>query len=352
MSAATFAEVPGAVHLGSDEGDAIVVRGLARRYGDVVALRGIDFAVPRGALCGLIGPNGAGKTTLLSILATLDDDFSGTVRIDGIDVAADPAAARRAIGFVPAHAPLYEELTVREFLVFFAAAAGVPRAARDAAVDDVIAFCGLGELVDRPAAGLSTGLTQRLCVGRALLHRPRVLLLDEPASGLDPRARIELKELLKRLARQGTTVLISSHILTELGDFCDHVVVLEQGLVKAADRVDALFGAVRAHDDGIARRRVVFELASPPSSSWSTETVAARGARALAAVRALQTAGVDIDVPLVEGALLSVQLPATAAATAAVVRALVLADVDVAAVVPERFDLQALFLTVTRGDIQ
>jgi ABC-2 type transport system ATP-binding protein len=315
--------------------DAIVVRGVTRSFGAFRALTDVSFQIPRGALGGLIGPNGAGKTTLLSILATLDEEFAGEVLIDGVDVRAQPGNARRRIGFVPDHAPIYEGLDVREFLTFFAHAAGLTVAARKKAVDDAIAFCGLEGLVRRPASKLSKGLTQRLCVARALLHRPQVLLLDEPASGLDPRARIDLKELLKRLARQGCSVLVSSHILTELGDFCDHVVVLEKGVVKAADRIDALFSeALHARPGEASPRHLTIEL---------------RGDMRRAQDIASTIPGVR-DV-VVEGVLLQVVLPSTSADSARLVRALVEAGLDVCSVVPEKKNLEALFLTVTKGEI-
>ncbi len=310
---------------------AIAVRGLVRRYGTFEALAGIDLQVPRGALCGLIGPNGAGKTTLLSILATLDDDFDGDVVIDDVDVKRHPGQARRRIGFVPDHTSIYDALTVREYLEFFAAAAGLAPRARAAAVDDVISRCSLGELGSRPAGGLSKGMTQRLCVARALLHQPQVLLLDEPASGLDPRARIELKELLKRLAKGGVTVLISSHILTELGDFCDHVIVLERGRVTAADRVDQLFARHAGHAAGqSSRRRLVVEVVG--------DAAAARN------IALTHPAVFDVQH---DGQMLALTVAAGAVSAAQLVRALVEGGVDVASVVPERQNLEALFLSIT-----
>jgi len=310
---------------------AIAVRGLVRRYGTFEALAGIDLQVPRGALCGLIGPNGAGKTTLLSILATLDEDFAGDVTIDGVDVKRSPGEARRRIGFVPDHTSIYDALTVREYLEFFAAAAGLPKPARSTAVDDVITLCSLEELRERPAGGLSKGLTQRLCVARALLHRPRVLLLDEPASGLDPRARIDLKELLKRLAKDGVTVLISSHILTELGDFCDHVIILEKGRVTAADRVDHLFARHAGQTAGHAsRRRLLVEIVG--------DAVAARD------IALTHPAVFDVQH---DGQVLALTVAAGTVSTAKLVRAFIEGGVDVASVVPERQNLEALFLSIT-----
>ncbi len=324
-----------AVKVASEEG-AIVVDDVVRAYGEFTALDHVSLSIPKGALCGLIGPNGAGKTTLLSILATLDEEFAGRVAVGGVDVRADPQRARKQIGFVPDHAPLYEGLDVRQFLTFFAHAAGLTPKQRKIAVDDAIAFCGLENLLGKPASTLSKGLTQRLCVARALLHRPQVLLLDEPASGLDPRARIDLKELLKRLAKQGVTVLVSSHILTELGDFCDHVVVLERGRVKAADRIDALFSqALHARPGEAAPRHVTFEILSEMQQAKDVAATV-----------------VGVSDVVAEGALLRVQLPSTSRDTARLLRALVEAGVDVASVVPEKRNLEALFLTVTKGEVQ
>lgn len=310
---------------------AIQARGLSRLYGDFPALAGVDIDIPRGALCGLIGPNGAGKTTLLSILATLDEEFTGTIKVDGIDLRQQPDEARRRIGFVPDHASIYDALSVPEFLAFFASAAGIPKIRRQAAIDDVIRQCALEELLDRPAGGLSKGLTQRLCVARALLHKPAVLLLDEPASGLDPRARIELKELLKRLAKSGVTVFISSHILTELGDFCDYVVVLERGRVKAADRVDALFARAEGRQaTATSTRRVVIEVVGDAEKAEGIT-------KTLPTVKSVQR----------DGQLLALQVSPGAAVSAQLVRALVEGGVDVATVIPERQNLEALFLTIT-----
>jgi len=312
---------------------AIAVRDVVRRYGDFAALGGVTLEVPRGALCGLIGPNGAGKTTLLSILATLDEEFSGEVVIDGVDVKRAPHEARRRIGFVPDHTAIYDALSVREYLAFFAAAAELPKPTRHDAICEAIELTDLSALADRPAGGLSKGLTQRLCVARALLHRPRVLLLDEPASGLDPRARIELKELLKRLAKQGVTVFISSHILTELGDFCDHVVLLEGGRVKAADRVENLFAEAAGQKRGLAAvRRIVVEVVGD-----------AERARDIAVTMP------SVTDAACDGAVLAVTIAASPKETAKLVRALVEGGVDVASVVPERQNLEALFLSLTKG---
>jgi ABC-2 type transport system ATP-binding protein len=314
---------PGVAH-------AIAAVDLHRSYGAQRALRGLTVDVPAGALCGLIGPNGAGKTTLLSILATLDEEFEGAARICGVDVRADPRLVRERIGFVPDHSPLYDALSVEEVLTFFAAASGIPRARRKRAIDEVVAFCGLEDLWRRASAGLSKGQTQRICVARALLHQPDVLLLDEPASGLDPRARIELKELLKKLAEQGRTVLVSSHILTELGDFCDHVVIVEHGRTVAAGPIDALSKeAWGGHD---VPRRVLVELDRPAADAEPL-------LRALSCVRDVQC----------EGPIASLVVSGARTDQTSIARALVEAGFGIVEIAQERQNLEALFLTMTKG---
>jgi ABC-2 type transport system ATP-binding protein len=313
---------------------AISVSGLARNYGALQALDGVSFTIPRGALCGLIGPNGAGKTTLLSILATLDDDFRGEATIAGRDVRDDALGVRRALGFVPDHASIQDSLTVREYLAFFAGAMKLPKAARERAVDDALELSGLTVVQQRPADGLSKGMTQRLNVARALLHDPEVLVLDEPASGLDPRARIELKQLLKTLKERGKTVLISSHILTELGDFCDTIVVLERGRVVASGAIESLWSELAA-DGGYVPRRVVIEV---ERAGDRAEAILERRAGVLEVTR--------------EGCVLSCLVQGPRRINSDLVRALVEAGLDVVRAVPERENLEALFLTVTRGELQ
>jgi ABC-2 type transport system ATP-binding protein len=309
---------------------AVIARGINKSYGAQRALAGLSVQVPRGALCGLIGPNGAGKTSLLSILATLDEDFEGEAHVAGIDVRAAPREVRARVGFVPDHTPLYEALSVEELLVFFAAASGIPRARRRHAIDEVVHFCGLEDLYRRASAGLSKGQTQRICVARALLHQPEVLLLDEPASGLDPRARIELKELLKRLAQAGRTVLVSSHILTELGDFCDHVLIMEHGRAIAAGPIDALSrDAWGGHD---VPRRVLVELDRD----------------AVAAEQVLRALGCVRDV-MCEGNVASLVVSGARGEQTSIARALVEAGFGIVEIAAERQNLEALFLSVTQG---
>ncbi len=222
---------------------AIRVRHLWHRYGTFDVLRDVSFEVGQGEIFGFIGPNGAGKTTTIRIMATLLEPMAGRVEIDGIDVSIDPDKVRRLIGYMPDHAGVYERITVREYLEFFADAFGVLDIG---VVDAVIELTELGKLQDRLVAALSKGMKQRLQLARTLLHDPKVLILDEPASDLDPRARIEIRDLLLELRELGKTVFLSSHILTELSDVCTSVGILERGrlivagpLGEIAERLEA-----------------------------------------------------------------------------------------------------------------
>jgi ABC-2 type transport system ATP-binding protein len=209
----------------------VEVENLTRSFGFVQALRGVSFTLERGSVVGLIGANGAGKTTAMRILASLDQPDGGTVRIDGVDIAQEPNRVRRKIGWMPDHFQAYRDMTVGDYLDFFGRAHGYRDAELVRRVTDVIEFTDLGPLVERPMDKLSKGQTQRLCLGRTLLNDPDFLLLDEPAAGLDPRARLEFKNLVRILRERGKTLLISSHILTELGEMCDTLVFMDAGRV-------------------------------------------------------------------------------------------------------------------------
>ena len=206
----------------------IVARGLRREFGDSTAVDRLDLTVPDGAVAALVGPNGAGKTTLLRMIAALLEPTSGALLVAGRDGAAEPRLVPALIGFLPDFFGLYEELTARQCLRYFHLAYRLPEPA-DRRIDEVLELVNLREAADRPIESLSRGMRQRLGLARTLLHDPRLLLLDEPASGLDPGARRELQDLLRRLAASGKTILVSSHILSELEDYCSHVVMLDKG---------------------------------------------------------------------------------------------------------------------------
>ena len=211
----------------------VSVENLHVRYGSTHAVRGLSLSIERGDIYGFIGPNGAGKTSTIKVLATLLQPAQGRVVVGGHDVVASPAEVRRKIGYMPDSFGVYDDLTAAEYLHFFAAAYKIPIGDRDKLVRDVLALTDLTLKYDAPVDGLSRGMKQRLSLARVLLHDPELLLLDEPASGLDPRARIEMRELLKELQSLGKTIIVSSHILHELAQFCSHIGIIEAGRMVA-----------------------------------------------------------------------------------------------------------------------
>ena len=204
---------------------------LTKKYGELIALNNLNMSIDQGACYGFIGPNGAGKTTTIKILATLLKPTWGEARIDGKVIGYQNPQIRPLIGYVPDFMGAYEDMVVGEYLEFFAACYNIHGTAREQVVRDVLDLTDLGFKSNAEVNGLSRGMKQRLSIARVLLHDPKVLLLDEPASGLDPRARIEIRELLKELRRMGKTIMISSHILHELAELCDTVGIIEQGVL-------------------------------------------------------------------------------------------------------------------------
>lgn len=213
---------------------------LHRYFGGTKAVEDVSFAVKAGQVFGYIGPNGAGKTTSMRILATLDLPTYGDAFVDGFSVINDPDRVRKRLGFMPDYFGTYSDVNVFEYLDFFARSYGLVGKERIQAVKHTMAFTGLDVLQQKPTRGLSKGMKQRLCLGRAMIHDPAVLILDEPANGLDPRARIELREMIRRLAEAGKSVLVSSHILTELAEMCDQVGIIERGRLLATGSVEEI----------------------------------------------------------------------------------------------------------------
>lgn len=207
----------------------LVVEHLRKVYGNLVAVQDLSLRLEPGDIFGFIGPNGAGKTTSIRMLATLLTPTSGTATVDGIDLFRYPEEARALIGYMPDFFGVYDDVKVWEYLDFFAASYKIPREQRAQIIDDVLALTDLTVKRDAYLEELSRGMKQRLCLAKTLVHDPKVLLLDEPASGLDPRARIEFRDLLKELSAMGKTILVSSHILPELADFSTTIGIIEKG---------------------------------------------------------------------------------------------------------------------------
>jgi ABC-2 type transport system ATP-binding protein len=224
------------------------VRSLSRSYGKVQAVKNVSFDVECGQVFGFIGPNGAGKTTTMRILATLDLPDSGDAWVGGHSVLESPRAACAQLGFMADRFIPYANLPVAEFLDFMARAYGLRGRTRTRTIASVVDFCGLQEFLSRPTTGLSKGMAQRLHLAKTLLHDPGLLVLDEPAAGLDPRARVEFRDLLRELAAAGKGILISSHLLSELSESCDGVVVIEQGALVVSGTIDDIARQVRAHN--------------------------------------------------------------------------------------------------------
>jgi ABC-2 type transport system ATP-binding protein len=220
---------------------AICIRDLRVNYGKFEAVKGISLDIPQGEVFGFIGPNGAGKSSTFRVLATLQPKFRGMALVCGMDVLSQAQKVRDVMGFVPDFFGVYEDLTALEYLHFFAAAYKLPISKRKGTIDDVLMLTDMTHKANSPVDGLSRGMKQRLALARVLLHDPQVLLLDEPSSGLDPRARIEMRELLKALREMGKTILISSHILSELSQLCTRIGIIELGQMVAQGSVTDIY---------------------------------------------------------------------------------------------------------------
>lgn len=304
----------------------ITTRNLTKRYRRVQALKGLDLHVPEGSIFGLIGPNGAGKSTSLRILAGLMSASSGEAWVGGVDVLAHPGRIRQIVGYMPDHFGVYEDLTVLEYLEFYAAATGVPRANRLKVAGDLMELVGLGGKRDEWVNGLSLGMKQRLGLARCLVHDPKVLLLDEPASGLDPRARAELRDLLGELRRLGKTIVISSHILPELAEMCTDIGIIVGGRVAASGPIEQF--------QGLGERQVLeIEVLGDPEA-----------AQAALGRQPGVTESRWEDGRLVAG------FSGDDAARAAVLAGLVGAGVQVLSFTQRRDDLEDLFLRLTEGE--
>jgi ABC-2 type transport system ATP-binding protein len=356
---------------------AIRVRNLWQRFGNSVILRDVSFEVPQGEIFGFIGPNGAGKTTTIRILTTLAEPSSGRAEVDGRDVVLDAVAVRRLVGYMPDHAGIYERVTVREYLEFFADAYAVASPTKGyAVVDASMELTDLVKLEGRLVATMSKGQKQRLQLARTLLHDPKVLILDEPASDLDPRARIEMRDLLVQLRKLGKTVFLSSHILTELADVCTSVAILERGRLvvtgpihdigrrlaltrEAAQAGPAMHVSVPRAPDGHPQTNPWAVAGNPDASAQhaqpvtpTTRTLKLRLLGDVQAARATLAILGYANVTGVSGEALIVVVTGNDERIAEMVHALVLAGHRVCGVEPERNELERIFLEVTQGDMQ
>lgn len=307
----------------------IVVDGVRRSFGSVAAVKDVTLRAEAGRVTGLVGPNGSGKTTLLLMLASLLQPDAGQIRLEGVDPVADPAAARSVLGWMPDSLGAWPALTTRETLVVAGRLYGMTKAQAALRADALISEVGLVELADAPARVLSRGQKQRLALARALVHDPRVLLLDEPASGLDPQARVDLRVLLRRLAADGRTILVSSHVLSELEEVVDDAVFLVAGESVGADRIARAAGRERSW-----RIRLVVEATAAAGGELDRIAVAlGREPQTLRADRR------DVLVPF-----------ASDADAAAALRTLVGANIPVLEFAPATGDLEHTFLDLRHPD--
>ncbi|MBI4559618.1 MAG: ABC transporter ATP-binding protein [Candidatus Hydrogenedentes bacterium] len=218
---------------------------LTKKYGEFTAVKDLNLEIQERDIYGFIGPNGAGKTTTIRILATLLAPTAGKAYVNGIDVDHSPYEVKKIVGYMPDAFGVYDGMRLREYLDFFGAAYKLPSKQRKTIIDDVLELTDLTAKADDFVSTFSRGMKQRCCLAKTLIHDPKVLLLDEPASGLDPRARIELRELLKTLRDMGKTILISSHILSELGDMCNKIGILERGVLLTSGDFQEILNSIR-----------------------------------------------------------------------------------------------------------
>jgi ABC-2 type transport system ATP-binding protein len=307
----------------------VQIQNLKKHFGTTRAVNDISFSFQSGQIFGFVGPNGAGKSTTMRILATLDEPTSGDALIDGVSVVEEPEKSHRLVGYVPDALPEHRDISVHEYLDFFARAYGIRGERRRKVVEEIEEFTNLLGIREKHINALSKGMKNRVSVARALVHDPPVLIMDEPASGLDPRARIELRELLKVLAAQGKAVLISSHILTELAEICTGAVFIERGKILRAGTLEQLLKEDASH-----------------------RTVIVRPLDRLEELRKYLLVRPNIDEVRGADQALEVDVVGDEDSCAELLGELVTAGFRIIEFRPRRADLEQIFMNVTRGDVQ
>ena len=302
--------------------------GFTKRYGDLLAVSDLSLKIAPGEVFGFIGPNGAGKSTTIRFLATLLKATAGDGIVNGCRVSRDPLGVRRSVGYMPDNFGVYDGMRVWEFLDFFAVAYQIARTRRKQVIADVMELLDLTTKRDDYVNGLSRGMKQRLCLAKTLVHDPPVLILDEPASGLDPRARVEVKALLKELRRMGKTILISSHILTELADCCTTIGIIERGVLLMHGPIDEVYRRIH-------RNRIV------------TIRFVANEAVGLSVIRSRPETR---DVRAADG-LVTVELAAGDEEVATLLEQLLAAGCRLASFAEQEPTLEEVFMTVTKGAV-
>jgi ABC-2 type transport system ATP-binding protein len=318
----------------------IEIKKLVKTFGSLVAVSNLDLQIGAGDIFGFIGPNGAGKTTTMRILVTLLEPTSGEAFIDGLDVRKKGKEVRRRVGYMPDFMGVYDDLKVFEYLEFFAAAFGIEYRKRKSIVDGVLELTDLVSKQDALVDSLSRGMQQRLGLARVLIHDPKVLILDEPASGLDPRARIEMRELLRELKRMGKTIMISSHILSELEEICDRIGIIEHGQLVFSGTLEEIRPRLgiqsKVRVKVLGHETKALELLSVLPQIQSVELI---GNQAPSAGLTPEAAGSTLLVTFKEGAN----------SDGLIARTLVLGGVDLVYLQPEQLKLDEAFLQLTKG---
>lgn len=317
----------------------IEARGLTKRFGSLMALENLTLHIGAGEVFGFIGPNGAGKSTTMKILACLLAPDAGSARVAGYDIRTDGDLIRRAIGYMPDFLGVYDDLTVDEYLQFFAAAFQIERRKRRSVIDSVLELTDLGAKRHAMVDSLSRGMQQRLGVARVLIHEPKVLLLDEPASGLDPRARIEMRELLTELARMGKSLMVSSHILSELAEMSTSIGIIERGQLLYAGSIEDAYSRVRAGE------RITIALEAGGRTP-------AEVAEALSRDDRIAKVGVEHEAVESGGARLVVELKAGKHGHHFLLELLMAAGAKIGSFTPEGVKLEDAFLKLTTGALQ
>ena len=335
----------------------IQTKKLTKFYGNLGALVDLDLEIQTGDIFGFIGPNGAGKTTTMRILATLLEPSRGSATIDGVDVLRQGKRVRRLVGYMPDFMGVYDDLKVFEYLEFFAAAFGIEYRKRKAIVDGVLELTDLGSKQEALVDSLSRGMQQRLGLARVLIHNPKVLILDEPASGLDPRARIEMRELLRELRRMGKTIMISSHILSELEEICDRIGIIEHGQLVFSGTLEeirsrlGIQSKIRVKVLGNESQAVELLSALPQIQSVEVVGTQPRG-EGVPPLRAETESKAKMASPLTPeagGSTLLVTFKEGANTDGLIARTLVTGGVDLVVLQPEQLKLDDAFLQLTKG---
>ncbi|MEP6755559.1 MAG: ABC transporter ATP-binding protein [Chthonomonadales bacterium] len=337
-------------------GSMIDIRHLRKEYKDLVALKDLNLTLEAGDIFGFIGPNGAGKTTTIKMLATLLTPTSGVALVNGIDVVQDPEGVRSLVGYMPDFFGVYDDMKVWEYLDFFAAAYRIPRSDRPQIIDDVLTLTDLVVKKDAYVESLSRGMKQRLCLAKTLVHDPKILLLDEPASGLDPRARIEIKELLKELKAMGKTIIISSHILPELADFCNKIGIIEKGQMIVAGDVKEIIRQVSGHHlleaklvDEVNEELESLDISSLASQTGTEGGVHARVSAEVDRAVAILNAREDVEDAKYQDGVILIPYTGEPSMEWAVLSDLVAQGIRIRSFGPQATDLEDVFMRVTKG---